>query len=86
MVRNPASNHAAISQPGAPSNLEISALTIKIPDPIIDPATIAVESKRLRLLLNVCSWFMGQFGMRKLIVFNVLIPTLPAGREEVRIE
>jgi hypothetical protein len=35
-------SHAAISNAGDPSERDISAETIKIPDPIIDPITIAV--------------------------------------------
>jgi hypothetical protein len=35
-------SHAAISSAGDPSVRDISADTIKIPDPIIDPITIAV--------------------------------------------
>src|SRR5262249_14355679 len=34
------------SHPGLPTCLEISAETIKMPDPIIAPATIIVESNR----------------------------------------
>jgi hypothetical protein len=35
-------SHAPISNAGDPSERDISAETIKIPDPIIDPITIAV--------------------------------------------
>ena len=37
--------HATRSQPGDPTCRAISADTMKIPDPIIDPATIVVESR-----------------------------------------
>ena len=41
--------HASSSQPVLPTSRAISPATMKIPDPIIDPATIIVESKRPRL-------------------------------------
>jgi hypothetical protein len=43
-VINPVISHTTISQPGLPTFLAMSALTMKIPEPIIDPATIMVES------------------------------------------
>src|SRR5215471_3944651 len=48
IVNTPAAAHATSSQPGAPTNRDDSAETRKIPDPIIDPITIIVASKRLR--------------------------------------
>jgi hypothetical protein len=48
-VSTAVTSHATMNHPGAPRVLAISELTIKIPEPIIDPATIAVESKRPRL-------------------------------------
>jgi hypothetical protein len=54
-VRKPVMSHTAISNPGEPTCLAISALTMKIPDPIIDPTTMAVESNRFRLFLKECS-------------------------------
>ena len=47
-VIKPESPQASKSQPGAPTNWADSADTIKMPDPIIDPITIIVASKRLR--------------------------------------
>jgi hypothetical protein len=41
---NPVSSQTAISHPALPVFLVISALTIKIPEPIIEPATIIVPS------------------------------------------
>src|SRR5258705_4171145 len=46
MVINPVITQTAISQPAEPTFLVISALTIKIPEPIIEPATIIVESNK----------------------------------------
>ena len=51
----------ASSQPGLPTLRDISADTIKMPDPIIDPATSMVESNSPRLrvssLFAVCMGF-----------------------------
>jgi hypothetical protein len=45
----------AISQPALPTFLVISALTMKIPDPIMEPATIMVPSNKLNVGLKpVC--------------------------------
>jgi hypothetical protein len=52
MVSNPVIIQAISNQPGEPSIRDMSALTIKIPEPIIDPATIEVESKRERFFLK----------------------------------
>ena len=41
-------NQTAISQPAEPTLRIISALTINIPEPIIEPATIIVASNRLK--------------------------------------
>jgi hypothetical protein len=47
----------SISHPALPTLRTISALTINIPDPIIDPATISMPSVRVKLRFNpvVCS-------------------------------
>jgi hypothetical protein len=45
-------SHTISNQPGAPTCLAMSELTIKMPDPIIEPATRAVESNRVRLFRN----------------------------------
>jgi hypothetical protein len=47
-VRKPAITQARSSQPELPTSRAISAATIKMPEPIIEPATIMVESKRPR--------------------------------------
>jgi hypothetical protein len=44
--------HTTRIHPGEPTFLAMSALTIKIPDPIIEPIVIAAESKRLSDFLN----------------------------------
>jgi hypothetical protein len=41
-------SHAAINSDGEPTFLLISAGTIKMPEPIMDPTTIAVALKRPR--------------------------------------
>src|SRR6266404_2117693 len=48
IVRTPARAQATSSQPGAPTSLEDSAETIKIPEPIIEPTTIMVASNKPR--------------------------------------
>src|SRR5215831_16930247 len=45
-VKIPVISHTTSNQPGPPTCLEISAETRKIPEPIIDPATIIVESSK----------------------------------------
>ena len=66
----PATIHAASSQPGAPTLRAMSADTMKIPDPIIEPTTTIVESYRPRPRLNSvsravagvtvdCDWVVG---------------------------
>src|ERR1700729_3868452 len=42
MVITAVTSHAAISRAGEPSDRDISAETMKMPDPIIEPVTIAV--------------------------------------------
>src|SRR5216684_8384923 len=52
MVRNPVTTHAPISNAGEPTSRAISAETMKMPDPIIDPVTSMVELVRPRPLTN----------------------------------
>ena len=47
--------HAASNQPGEPSVRDMSAETIKMPEPIIDPITIIVESYKPRPRVNSVS-------------------------------
>jgi hypothetical protein len=54
-VSTPATIHATRSHPGAPTLRDISADTMKMPDPIIDPTTTIVESKRPRPRVNSVS-------------------------------
>ena len=42
IVMTAVTSHAAISKAGEPSVRDISAETMKMPDPIIEPITIAV--------------------------------------------
>ena len=44
--------HEASSQPGLPTLRDISADTMKMPEPIIDPATSMVESNSPRLRVS----------------------------------
>ena len=46
----PAASQASMSQRGDPTVREISAETMKIPDPIMDPATSIVASVSVRAL------------------------------------
>ena len=45
-VSTPVTSQATKSQPGDPTCRAMSADTMKMPDPIMDPATIIVESSR----------------------------------------
>jgi len=55
IVRTPVITQAMSSHPGEPRLRAISALTMNIPDPIIEPATMAVESIIPRLFLKPVS-------------------------------
>src|SRR5688572_846897 len=48
----PAAIHASMSQSGDPTLREMSAETMKMPDPIIDPATSIVASVSVMALTN----------------------------------
>ena len=52
MVTTPETTHAMSSQKGEITVREISAETMKIPDPIIDPATSIVASVSVNALTN----------------------------------
>ena len=51
----PVMSQTTISQPELPTLRRMSALTINIPEPIIDPATIIVASRRPSTGLNFSS-------------------------------
>jgi len=51
-VSAPVTAHTKSSQPGDPTNRPMSAETMKIPDPIIEPATSIVESSKPSPLTN----------------------------------
>ncbi len=55
MVSTPVSSQATSSQPGLPIQRAISADTMKMPEPIIDPMTTIVASNRPRRRLNSVS-------------------------------
>jgi hypothetical protein len=52
MVTTPDTTHAINSQKGEPTSRDISADTMKIPDPIMEPATNIVASVRVSALTN----------------------------------
>src|SRR3982750_2504194 len=52
MVTTPDATHAISSQKGEPTVREISAETMKMPDPIIEPATSIVASVSVSALTN----------------------------------
>src|SRR5262245_51276262 len=71
-VRSPVTTHTTSSQPGAPTCFEMPPETIKIPEPIIDPATIMVESSKPRPRMNpVCAF--GAPEASSAIVFSGLL-------------
>jgi hypothetical protein len=56
MVIIPVISHTIINHPGEPTLLAISALTMKIPEPIMGPATNEIPSKRfIRFLRRLFS-------------------------------
>ena len=55
MVSAPVSTQATSSHPGLPIVRAISAETMKMPEPIIDPTTTIVESNRPRPRVNSVS-------------------------------
>jgi hypothetical protein len=76
-VINPVMSQTAIIQPALPTFRVMSALTIKIPEPIIEPATIIVASSKPSEGLNPCevsgisSWFVLSIINKILNSFNV---------------
>src|SRR5688500_18678919 len=55
MVSTPVTAHATRSHPGLPISRAMSADTMKIPDPIIEPTTTIVASKRFSPRVNSVS-------------------------------
>src|SRR5271156_1825551 len=74
MVRTPVKNHATSSQPALPIWRDMSAETIKIPEPIITPTTTITESKRPRprAKAGVCGAAAGE-TTGALVVINILV-------------
>ena len=64
----PVNNQTATNHPADPTFLVISALTIKIPDPIILPATIMVASNADKLGLNpvLVSDILNSYTLKKI--------------------
>jgi hypothetical protein len=63
-VSSPVTTQAASSHPALPSSRPMSAETMKIPDPIIEPTTTIVASKRFRTRVNSVSRSVGRGGRR----------------------
>src|SRR6266571_1332979 len=79
MVSAPVTSHTNSSQPGAPTCRVISAETMKMPEPIIDPATIMVESSRPRPWTNFGSAgaaIISVPGMLGAVYFQGYVPQL----------
>src|SRR5262249_39371612 len=76
MVRAPVSNQATSSHPAPPTLRAISAETMKIPEPIIDPTTTIVESYNPRPRLNSVSSMVGAIA---LAIFDSCIKMLTEG-------
>ncbi len=55
MVRTPVTPQATSIQPGLPISLDISAETMKMPEPIMAPITTMVASNRFRPRTKPCS-------------------------------
>jgi hypothetical protein len=58
--------HTITNQPALPTFLTMSALTMNIPDPIMEPATTMVASSNPKLGLNEDSCDMRFFIYRKI--------------------
>jgi hypothetical protein len=56
------STHAISIQPGLPMRRDMSAETMKIPEPIITEITTSVESNRPRPCTNCCSGCFAAMG------------------------
>ncbi len=57
MVRKPVTTQAPISSAGEATSREISAETIKMPEPIMEPITSMVALVRPRALTSSLSWW-----------------------------
>jgi hypothetical protein len=68
MVMAAVTNHAAINRAGEPTPRLISAGTIKMPEPIIDPTTMAVALKRP----SPCTRFVPAAGAEVWVVWLVM--------------
>src|SRR4051812_17697825 len=62
---NPVITHTKINQPALPTLRVISALTIKIPEPIMEPATIIVASSNPNDRLNDLSSCIASVGVSR---------------------
>ena len=54
MVSNPVTNHSTNNHPAEPRSRAIAEVTIKIPEPIMEPATILVASINPNERFNSC--------------------------------
>src|SRR5580658_2124811 len=74
MVSTPVKNHATSNQPALPIWRDMSAETMKIPEPIITPTTTITESKRPRPRAKVGSdGEAGGVATCALVVINSLV-------------
>src|SRR5271156_4652831 len=77
MVSTPVKIQATSSQPALPICRDMSAETMKIPEPIITPTTTITESKRPRPRANVGSCGVAAGRLEEvtgvLVVINVLV-------------
>src|SRR5512133_1812067 len=81
IVIKPVISQATSNHPGEPRVRDISALTIKMPEPIIEPMTIAEESTRFRLFLNA-GWLVSDMGdIRGKFIFWFVAPHSPESRK-----
>src|SRR5215213_4314123 len=72
IVSRPATSHATSSQPALPTVRAMSAETMKMPDPIIEPTTTMVESYKPSPRLNSVSRVMadGTFDVNSVVLAN----------------
>src|ERR1700691_1636732 len=77
MVSTPVKSHATNSHPALPIWRDMSAETMKIPEPIITPTTTITESNRPRPRVKVGSCGVATGGMDEVtggfVVINILV-------------
>ncbi len=77
-VRTPVMSQTTSSRPGEPTVRAMSALTMKMPEPIMAPMTIIMASNKRHLALEAagCGFGDGRHGRRGFDVHGLLLSLL----------